>query len=54
MQKIRIKGKITSSLDYSAEERIKIFIGVNDYDFPKAIKYPKLQYSAKKVKWIKI
>ena len=52
MQKIRIKGKITSFLDYSAEERIKIFIGINDYDMEEALKYPKLQYSAKKVKWI--
>ena len=52
MQKILIKGKITNFPKYSVEEKIKVFIGVNDYDMTEARKYPKLQYRAKKVKWI--
>ena len=51
MQKTLIKGKITSYLAYSAEEKIKVFIGVNDYDMKKAQKSPKLQYTAKRVRW---
>ena len=52
MQEIQIKGKITSIPRYSVIEKIKVFIGVNDYDITEAQKYPKLQYRAKKVKWI--
>ena len=52
MQIIRIKGKITNFPRYSVKEKIKVFIGVNDYDMLEAQKYPKLQYRAKKVKWI--
>ena len=52
MQKIRIKGKITSSPNYSVEEKIRVLIGINDYDMKEAQKFPKLQYRGKKVKWI--